>query len=629
MPSRSAARQRTARARAPLLLLCLLVGTPTLGAPQTREEWERSAAEAGRAGDPVAQARSTANAALLAQRGGEAARALFLAERGMAEARALPASPDRLETLVSVGATLAHLAGAGGPEAPAAAVAAHAALSLAASEAAAAGSLRLSSFAEGLLGTLYEGAGRDADAAEMTRRALLSAQAAGAPEALYRWQAQLARLERRAGRRAEALAASRSAVETLRQHRTEIDAGASEERFEDRIAPVYLALVDLLLEESGRATEAAPREALLREARATVEHFKVAELRDYYRDGCVEALEARARPLEEVSRSAAVLYPIALPDRLELLLSLPTGIQRFRVDVAAETLTREIRAARHALEKRSTREYLPRAKRLHERLVAPLLPALAEAKVDTLVWVPDGPLRTVPLAALHDGERFVIERFAVATTPGLLLTDPRPLDRPHLQLLLAGVSKPREGFPALPFVRAEIEKIGETFGGQVLLDEDFQAGGMVERLDAGSFDVVHIASHGEFAAEAGRSFVLSGDGRLALDDIEEAVSVTRFRQRPVELLSLTACETAADEPRSALGLAGVAVKAGARSALGTLWRVEDRATADLVSIFYRELSAPDISRAEALRRAQRALLSDPRTAHPGYWAPFLLISSWL
>lgn len=614
MPSPPCAPGRNSGARA-LLLLGLLCGPAARGT---------LAAEA------LDDGRNTANAAVLAERAGESGRALRLAEAALAAARGLPASEERVSTLLSVGSTLERLSRPGGPEAPSAGRSAHAALAAAASEAAAAGNPRLQSYAEGLLGTLYERAGRDEDALEMTRRALLSATAANAPEALYRWQAQLARLQRRAGRNTEALDASRAAVHTLRQHRSEIDAAASDgTRFEDRIAPTYLGLVDLLLEASHRAAEPAIREALLREARGTVEQFKVAELRDYYRDGCVEALEARARPLEEVSASAAVLYPIVLPDRLELLLSLPSGMERVRVEVDAATLKDEVVALRRNLEKRSTREFLPRAQRLHQRLVAPLLPALEAAKVDTLVWVPDGLLRTIPLAALHDGERFVIERFAVATTPGLTLTEPRALDRSHLRLLMAGVSRARDGFPALPFVRQELEQIGETFGGQVLLDDDFPAAGVAERLDAGSYDVVHIASHGEFSAEAGRSFVLSGDGQLALDQLEEAVSITRFRKRPVELLSLTACETAADEPRSALGLAGIAVKAGARSALGTLWRVEDRATADLVSIFYRELATAETSRAEALRRAQRALLSDPRTTHPGYWAPFLLISSWL
>ena len=150
-----------------------------------------------------------------------------------------------------------------------------------------------------------------------------------------------------------------------------------------------------------------------------------------------------------------------------------------------------------------------------------------------------------------------------------------------------------------------------------------------QRLEEEPFTVVHIASHGEFGDDASQSFLLASDGRLSMDRLEEAVGATRFRDRPVELLALSGCETAAADARSALGLAGVAVKAGARSALGSLWRVEDGATADLVSDFYRALADPTLSRAQALRAAQLQLLAAPRTEHPGLWSPFLLISSWL
>jgi CHAT domain-containing protein len=104
--------------------------------------------------------------------------------------------------------------------------------------------------------------------------------------------------------------------------------------------------------------------------------------------------------------------------------------------------------------------------------------------------------------------------------------------------------------------------------------------------------------------------------------------MTRFRDRPLELLTLSACDTSAGDERAALGLSGMAVRAGARSTLGTLWPVNDDATAELVGRFYRELSRPGGSRAEALRRAQLAALAEPDFAHPSYWSPFVMIGSW-
>jgi CHAT domain-containing protein len=141
--------------------------------------------------------------------------------------------------------------------------------------------------------------------------------------------------------------------------------------------------------------------------------------------------------------------------------------------------------------------------------------------------------------------------------------------------------------------------------------------------------VVHLASHAVFTGDSVTSFLLTHDGRLTMDGIADVVAPTRFRRRPLELLVLSACETAAGDERAALGLAGVAVRAGARSALGSLWRVHDQASYELMVAFYEELKAPQISKAEALRLAQRRLMQDRRFAHPYYWSAFLLISNWL
>jgi CHAT domain-containing protein len=114
-----------------------------------------------------------------------------------------------------------------------------------------------------------------------------------------------------------------------------------------------------------------------------------------------------------------------------------------------------------------------------------------------------------------------------------------------------------------------------------------------------------------------------------MDRLGETVGSTRFRERPIELLTLSACETAQGDDRAALGLAGVAVQAGARSALGTLWSVNAAAAAELLTDFYRELRPDSVSKAVALQRAQKKLIADPSYGHPFYWSPFLLISNWL
>ncbi len=434
------------------------------------------------------------------------------------------------------------------------------------------GDLRGSSFAWGHLGKLYENERRYTEALGVTQQAILMGQQASAPEALYRWHWQAGRLLKGLGRSKEAIDSYRRAIVAVQSIRPEVSAMTAEEQagasFREAVGAVYFELADLLLQGTDRDADPQHREAILREARDTVELFKVAELQDYFQDDCVQAAKSQARGLEQVSKTAAVIYPIMLQDRLEILVSLPSGIMRKTVPVGAETLTEEIRAFRTLLEKRSTRQYLAHAKTLYGWLIQPIEPLWAGVGIDTLVIVPDGALRTIPLAALHDGKEFLIKKYAVATTPGVTLTDPRPLDRKSIKLLSVGITEAVQDFPALPHVSRELETIHQLYGGTSLLNKQFMMSRVQEELKAHPYSVMHIASHGQFQSDSNETFLLAYDGKMTMDRLEEYVGMLRFREEPLALITLSACETAAGDDRAALGLAGVAIKAGARSALG-------------------------------------------------------------
>jgi CHAT domain-containing protein len=171
--------------------------------------------------------------------------------------------------------------------------------------------------------------------------------------------------------------------------------------------------------------------------------------------------------------------------------------------------------------------------------------------------------------------------------------------------------------------------IYSTFPSVVLLNGDFSTQSFEHTVETQPVSVVHIASHGEFRPEASESFVLTYAGKLSMNRLAQVIARTRLRAyEPLELLVLPACETAAGDDRSALGLAGVALQAGARSAVATLWSVNDDATALLMTRFYPGIGQGH-SRADALRAAQMSLVADHRFAHPIYWSPFLMIGSWL
>jgi CHAT domain-containing protein len=267
---------------------------------------------------------------------------------------------------------------------------------------------------------------------------------------------------------------------------------------------------------------------------------------------------------------------------------------------------------------------------LYRWLIEPLIKDLDGQGIDTLVVVPDAALRSVPLAALHDGKGFLIRRYALATTPSLKLTDPRPIRRENINVLLSGLTQSVQGFPPLFHVSSELEAIKGLYGGTLLEDEAFKKSSVQQALLEKQYSIVHFATHGKFSGKVSDSFILTYDGKMNMDDLEQFVGVSWFRQdQPVELLTLSACETAVGDDTAALGLASVAIKAGARSALASLWSINDQASSELVSSFYRHLQNPDTSKAVALQQAQISFLNDQRYRHPCYWAPFLLIGNWL
>jgi CHAT domain-containing protein/predicted negative regulator of RcsB-dependent stress response len=592
--------------------------------------YKESAALAKQAGHRLLRARALTNAATTLRHTG-AAESRDLLDAASDELRGLEATHETAFALINVGLAYRDLRPSLAASSDQLLLRAAGALTEAAVQADRIGDRRTASYAWGYLGSLYETERRHAEGLELTRRAVLAAQQVNAPESLYRWQWQAGRLLKKLGSVEEAIASYRRAVYTLQSIRQELSVGygTPPTSFRETVGPVYFEMVDLLLQRAATVRSADEIAPYLIEARETVELFKVAELRDYFRDDCVDTALSKVTKLDVVSQTAVVVYPILLPDRVELLVSLPSGLKRVSVPVGIDRLTQEVRQFRRRLEKRTTREYLPHAQQLYDWLMRPLEADLKAAGIDTLVFVPDGPLRTIPMAALHDGKQFLINKYAMAITPGLNLTDPRPIKREGARVLAVGVTEAVQGFPPLPNVAAELEALRTIFPTTTLVDREFVMAKFEEMVKQERFTILHVASHGEFSSEPGKTFLLAFDGKLTMDRLDQYIGLFKFRDDPLELLTLSACDTAEGDDRAALGLAGVAIKAGARSALATLWEINDVAAAGLVADFYRGLQDPSISRATALQRAQVKILSDPRYEHPGFWAPFLLINNWL
>ena len=593
--------------------------------------YQESASLAKSANNGLLAARALINAATASIQNKQYTEAKNLLDNAVDQIRPLEASHDKASGLVTIGLAYNELRSRIPDSSDSLLLLAHQTFSEAGTISDSIGDRRASSYAWGYLGKLYEDERRYEEALQLTRRATFAAQQVNAPESLYRWEWQTGRLLRKLGSIDDAIGAYRRAVGTLQSIRPELSVsyGAPQTSFRDEMGPVYFELVDLLLQRGHSIRD--PKEAApyLIEARDTVELFKAAELRDYFRDDCVDTALSKVTKLDTVAKTTVIIYPILLSDRTELLVGLPTGLKEVSVPVGAETLTKEVREFRRKLEKRTTREYLPHAQKLYDWLIRPIEADLTASPIDTLIFVPDGALRTIPMAALHDGKQFLIAKYAVGITPSLNLTDPRPLKRENMKVLAVGVTEAVQGFPALPNVSRELHELHTLLGSKNLLDRQFLASNFEKELKEEQFSIVHVASHGEFSNDVENTFLLTFDDKVSLDHLNQMIGVFRFRDDPLELLTLSACDTAAGDDRAALGLAGMAIKAGARSALATLWNINDEAAVDLVIDFYRELKDSSISRAAALQRAQLKLINNPRYEHPGFWSPFLMINNWL
>ncbi len=389
----------------------------------------------------------------------------------------------------------------------------------------------------------------------------------------------------------------------------------------------YLLLADHLL----RGGNDAPR---LRAARDAVELFKTWELNDFYRDDCVNLALESTRDLDRLGDpTVAVIYVVPLDGRTEILVGHDTGLKRFTSRMGSTELLATARRFRYHLESDyGTFRFLEEAELLHQQLVRPALGHLRSLGVRHLVFVLDGALGNVPPAALFDAEtdRYLLEDFSVSVAPNLSLLTAPPASGPARPILAGGLSLAVGEFAALPAVEAEIDDIARLYPEKVVLkNNDFTTAAVRENLLNLPADVVHIASHGEFLGRAEECFLLTSDGRITLDQLEEMIRPKKFVGTPVGLLCLSACRTAAGDDRAALGLAGASVKSGARSVLASLWYIEDTVTAEIMVGFHRRLREhPQESKAEALRQAQLVILREDPSAHPSFWAPFILVGSW-
>ncbi len=500
------------------------------------------------------------------------------------------------------------------------------------------GDQRLEAYAIGSLASIYLDNKEIDQARNLTEEALKLAQQIKAEDIAYLWEWQLGYIDRTTGDKKSGILAYTEAINTLKSLRNDLVTLNSDVQFSfrDGVEPVYRQLVDLLLQPENNIPVSQNN---LQQARDVIEALQLSELENFFREAC---LEARPQQIDEIvdqiDSTAAVIYPIILPNRLEIILKLPNEQELYHFTTDQPELEIESyldQLQQYLREPDRTNDIKKISNILYSWLIEPLESELEKKQIKTLVFILDGSLRNIPMSVLYDQKKqqYLIQKYAIAIAPGLQLINPQRLSRRELYILMGGVSEERQiadrKFTALENVKLELQNIqSEIRHSQQLLNQSFTEIDLKNRIESDPFSVVHLATHGQFSSNQEQTFILTWETLLKVREFD---NLLRLRDpnhsTAIELLVLSACQTAAGDKRATLGLAGIAVRAGARSTLATLWSVNDESTAKLMSQFYQEFANKNLTKAEALRRAQLSLLKEYEL--PYFWSPYVLVGNWL
>ncbi len=365
------------------------------------------------------------------------------------------------------------------------------------------------------------------------------------------------------------------------------------------------------------------------------------------------------RIARETGKTPAAIYVVSRTDKLELILVTPNKAPIFKtIETADEdSLRQNMRKFIGGVSRPSPNnpdKYLSAAQQLYQWIIAPLESELEREKIDTLMFSLDPGMRTLPLAALHDGQQFLVEKYSLGLVPSINLTDTNYQNLKNSSILAMGASQfENPNVVPLPAVPMELQTITDDWQGKTFSNEFFTLENLKKQRATTGAKIIHLATHGTFdTGNPGDSYIQLWNDKLKFDQLRE---LTADGER-IELLVLSACETAFGSVDAELGFAGLAVRSGVKSVLASLWQVDDAGTLGLMSEFYRQLYQQELTvKAEALRQAQISMIEgDLRVeggqlrsrsrgggvplpesedheelslSHPYYWASFTMVGS--
>ena len=452
------------------------------------------------------------------------------------------------------------------------------------------------------------------------QKAQSEAQAELASDSLFRAQHLAGQIYQKVGNSKAALVAYKNALASLDLLNLDSVTIDAEQRinFRTQIEPIYRETLSLLLVDRPKVTKANLVEAL-----AIADKLRLAQLQNYFGEDCFEIEENQKVNNSLTPKGAASISSIILDERVFFILQLNNGeIHYSQAKISQSEINKLAEQWNQQLKTRITWEFRDHSRRFYNLIIKPFESELEANNPDVLIFVHDGVLRNLPMAALFDGEKFLAQRWASVSSIGLNFTSTSTKEQEN-KVAAFGLQAAVLGWSALSNVAEEIQSVQNILGGDRFLNQQFTVDNLSRQLNEREYSVVHLATHGYFGGAAETSFVLAYKQKISALQLEDILG--KSQQIP-ELLVLSACETAAGSERAILGLAGVSIRSGVKSTLGSLWQVQDDEQSEVIEAFYTYWQSPKYNKATALQKIQIEQIE--QYAHPEQWAALTLIGDY-
>ena len=508
----------------------------------------------------------------------------------------------------------------------------------------------------GYLGKLYENEKKLDISLLYTKKALFFSKTGHYPEILYELQWQLGRIYKKKGDIRLAKNYYYKAINTLKLIRNEFFQGYRHKSnfFYENIRPVFTELVKIYINdyklENNNFINIDIKEA--KQLIKIFEILKISNLQNYFKDECIIPENQEINDISNIPDNVGIIYPVILEDYLALFFIKKNEVKYCKIDQNAEKIEFIAKQYRELLESQNnaleskqniellntqndeseTKQYkdllepqneiIDISNNLYNWLIRPYEKELS--KVETLIISPDASLYLVPFAALHDGNKYLIEKKAVLTIPCIYLTNfDQIIHKQDNNNLISGLTSNHNEFGLLPDVKNEIETIRDIIGGKILSGKDYTRDNLFKSFEQNNFSIVHIASHGVFGKTNEDTFLLTNNDKITMDDLKQLIDCNKARNHKVDLMVLSACQTALGDERASYGMAGTAIKTGVKSVIATLWSINDDIAVIIMKYFYKKYASSSLSKVQSFQFAQKQMIKQKYKICD--WASFQLI----